>query len=58
MPSRTYVSEAEVKGIKLRVKEIKDAKNGVALMPGAKTSGDLTALLLVLLIVAIFVRCG
>lgn len=58
MPPRTYVSKAEVKGNKLKVKEIKDTKNGVGLMPGAKTSSDLIALLFVLLIVTIFVRSG
>lgn len=58
MLPRTYVSKAEVKGNKLKVKEIKDTKNGVALMPGAKTSSDLTALLFVLLIVTIFVSSG
>ena len=57
-PPRTYVSKAEVKGNKLKVKEIKDIKNGMGLIPGAKTSSDLIALLFVLLIVTIFVRSG
>lgn len=37
------------------MKEIKDAKDGVALMLGANASGDFTILLFVLLIVTIFV---
>ena len=55
MPCRTCVSKAEIKGIKLKIKELKDVKNGVALMPGVKIRGDLTTLLFVLLIVTIFV---